>query len=223
MLGVQLDGYAVTHAETIVLSSKAEGTTADVIKAAYDAAQIAMRTVKAGAKNWDVTEVINKVVKEYECTAVEGMLSCQHEKNVTDGKKRIIMAPSPEQRREHETATFEEGEVYGVDVLVVTGSDGKVSLEQRDHLRVLCLMTPLGQGRPEPNIHLQKGRHQLPIEDEDIPSRLWRDQQEGRSLPIHPTSFGRREASEDGRRRGCRTRSIEAVRDHADRPRYPRC
>lgn len=128
MLGVQLDGYAVTHAETIVLSSKAEGTTADVIKAAYDAAQIAMRTVKAGAKNWDVTEVVNKVVKEYECTAVEGMLSCQHEKNVTDGKKRIILAPSAEQRREHDTATFEEGEVYGVDVLVVTGSDGKVRL-----------------------------------------------------------------------------------------------
>lgn len=126
MLGVQLDGYAVTHAETVVLSSKVDGVAADVVQAAYDAAQIAMRTVKAGAKNWDVTEVVDKVVKDYECSAVEGMLSCQHEKNITDGKKRIILNPAADQRREHETATFEEGEVYGVDVLVVTGTDGKV-------------------------------------------------------------------------------------------------
>lgn len=127
MLGVQLDGYAVTHAETIVLSSKVDGVTADVVQAAYDAAQVAMRTIKVGAKNWDVTEVVDKVVKDFECTAVEGMLSCQHEKNVCDGKKRILLNPTPDLRREHETATFEEGEVYGVDVLVATGSDGKVS------------------------------------------------------------------------------------------------
>jgi methionine aminopeptidase len=128
MLGVQLDGYAVTHAETIVLSSKVEGVSADVVQAAYDAAQVAMRTIKVGAKNWDVTEVVDKVVKDFDCTAVEGMLSCQHEKNVTDGKKRILMNPPPDLRREHEVATFEEGEVYGVDVLVVSGSDGKASL-----------------------------------------------------------------------------------------------
>jgi methionine aminopeptidase len=127
MLGVQLDGYAVTHAETIVLSSKVDGVAADVVQAAYDAAQVAMRTIKAGAKNWDVTEVVDKVVKDFECTAVEGMLSCQHEKNVCDGKKRILLNPTPDLKREHETATFEEGEVYGVDILVATGSDGKVS------------------------------------------------------------------------------------------------
>jgi hypothetical protein len=60
------------------------------------------------------------------------MLSCQHEKNVTDGKKRILMNPPPDLRREHEVATFEEGEVYGVDVLVVSGSDGKASSSTTD-------------------------------------------------------------------------------------------
>lgn len=126
MLGVQIDGYAVTHAETVLLGSKNDGPAADVIQAAYDAAQAAMRTVKAGNKNWDVTEVVDKVAKDFDCVAVQGMLSCQHEKNVTDGKKRILLNPSPELRRDHETATFEEGEVYGVDVLIVTGADGKV-------------------------------------------------------------------------------------------------
>ncbi|OWZ45694.1 DNA-binding protein, 42 kDa [Cryptococcus neoformans c45] len=129
MLGIHLDGYPVTHAETIHLSSKTDGPAADVIKAAYDAAQLAMRTLKAGAKNWDVTEVVDKATKSYDCVAVEGMLSCQHEKNVTDGKKRVLLNPSPELRRDHETATFEEGEVYGVDVLVVTGTNGKAKAD----------------------------------------------------------------------------------------------
>ena len=132
MLGVQLDGYAVTHAETIHLAAKSPSSelAADVIKAAYDAAQIAMRTVKAGGKNWDVTEAVEKVAKEYGCVGVEGMLSCQHEKDVTDGKKRILLNPTAELKREHETCTFEEGEVYGMDILVVTGTDGKVRLSR---------------------------------------------------------------------------------------------
>ena len=130
MLGVHLDGYPVTHAETIVLGSKAaEGPAADVVKAAYDAAQVAMRTIKAGNKNWDVTEAVEAVAKDFGCVGVEGMLSCQHEKEVTDGKKRIILNPSPELKRDHDTATFEEGEVYGVDILVVTGADGKAKPE----------------------------------------------------------------------------------------------
>lgn len=85
-----------------------------------------MRTLKPGNKNWDVTEVVQKVTAEYDCVPVQGMLSCNHEQNVSDGKKRILLNPTPELKRDHATETFEEGEVYGVDILVVTGSDGKV-------------------------------------------------------------------------------------------------
>ena len=126
MVGVHLDGFPVIHAETVHLSSTTTGLAADLIRAAYEASQLAMRTVKVGAKNWDVSEVVEKVAKDYGCTSVEGMLSCQHEQNVPDGKKRILLGPTPELRRDHETVTFEEGEVWGVDVLVVTGSEGKV-------------------------------------------------------------------------------------------------
>lgn len=84
-----------------------------------------MRTLKPGNKNWDVTDVVQKVAGEFDCVPVQGMLSCNHEQNVSDGKKRILLNPSPELKRDHETVTFEEGEVYGVDVLVVTGTDGK--------------------------------------------------------------------------------------------------
>ncbi|KAK8846826.1 DNA-binding protein, 42 kDa [Kwoniella newhampshirensis] len=129
MLGIQLDGYAVTHAETVHLSSKTDGLAADVIKAAYDAAQLAMRTLKVGAKNWDVSDIVEKAAKEYGCVGVEGMLSCQHQQNVTDGKKRVLLNPTPELKRDHETATFDEGEVYGVDILVVSGSNGKAKAD----------------------------------------------------------------------------------------------
>jgi hypothetical protein len=47
---------------------------------------------------------------------------------VIDGKKRIILNPSDGQKRDFETVTFVEGEVYGIDVLISSGEDGKVSL-----------------------------------------------------------------------------------------------
>lgn len=56
-----------------------------------------------------------------------GMLSCQQTQNVIDGKKRIILNPSETQKRDFEAATFAEGEVYGVDILVSSGEDGKVN------------------------------------------------------------------------------------------------
>lgn len=54
------------------------------------------------------------------------MLSCQQEQNVIDGKKRIVLNPSEAQKREFDTATFSEGEVWGIDILVSSGEDGKV-------------------------------------------------------------------------------------------------
>ena len=54
------------------------------------------------------------------------MLSCQQTQNVIDGKKRIILNPSEAQKRDFETVTFAEDEVYGIDILVSSTEDGKV-------------------------------------------------------------------------------------------------
>ena len=54
------------------------------------------------------------------------MLSCQQEQNVIDGKKRIVLNPSDAQKREFEAVTFAEGEIWGIDILVSSGEDGKV-------------------------------------------------------------------------------------------------
>jgi curved DNA binding protein len=58
------------------------------------------------------------------------MLSCQQTKNVIDGKKRIILNPSPQQKSDLDTFTFAEDEVYGMDVLITTGEDGKARIEE---------------------------------------------------------------------------------------------
>ncbi|KAJ6508032.1 proliferation-associated protein 1 [Mycena polygramma] len=133
-IGAQIDGFAAITAETIVVGATTEspvtGRRADVLKAAWHASEIAMRTIKVGNKNWAVTEVVGKVASAWDCKPVEGMLSCQQTQNVIDGKKRIILNPSEAQKRDFEGATFAEGEVYGIDVLVSSGEDGKARMEE---------------------------------------------------------------------------------------------
>ncbi|KAG8954181.1 Curved DNA-binding protein (42 kDa protein) [Tulasnella sp. 424] len=115
-LGAQIDGYAAVQTETIIVGATKEepatGRKADVVKAAYTAAQAALRQFKVDEKNWTVTETIAK--------------------GAIDGKKRIILNPTPEQRSSHEKSSFAAGEVYGVDVLVTSNPDGKCkALETR--------------------------------------------------------------------------------------------
>ncbi|CAL1716683.1 unnamed protein product [Somion occarium] len=133
-LGAHIDGFAAVSAETLVVGATPEnpvtGRQADVIQAAWHAAEAAMRLVKVGGKNWDVTNAVAKITSTWECKPVEGMLSCQQSQNVIDGKKRIILNPSEAQKKEFETVTFAEGEVYGIDILVSSGEDGKARLEE---------------------------------------------------------------------------------------------
>ncbi|KAH8117817.1 proliferation-associated protein 1 [Phellopilus nigrolimitatus] len=132
-LGAHIDGFASVSAETLVVGATPEapvtGRAADAIKAAWHAAEIAMRLVKAGNKNWAITDAVNKVTAAWDCKAVEGMLSCQQTQNVIDGKKRIILNPGEQQKKDFETATFAEYEVYGIDILVTSGEDGKARTE----------------------------------------------------------------------------------------------
>ncbi|KAL0954512.1 hypothetical protein HGRIS_003479 [Hohenbuehelia grisea] len=143
-IGAQIDGFAAVSAETIVVGATAEnpvtGRRADVIKAAWHAAEIAMRTIKVGNKNWHVTEAVGKIAAAWNCKPVEGMLSCQQTQNVIDGKKRVILNPSEAQKRDFEGVTFAENEIYGMDILISSGEDGKARMEesrttiyQRDH------------------------------------------------------------------------------------------
>lgn len=54
-------------------TSPITGIKAELIAAANNAAEIAIRLVKPGGKNWEVTEGIKKVLAEYESVGVKGV------------------------------------------------------------------------------------------------------------------------------------------------------
>jgi methionine aminopeptidase len=75
-IGAHIDGFAAISAETLVVgateSDPVTGRRADVLQAAWHAAQVAMRLVKVGNKNWTVTDAVNKVTTAWDCKPVEG-------------------------------------------------------------------------------------------------------------------------------------------------------
>jgi methionine aminopeptidase len=86
-LGAQIDGFAAISAETIVVGATPEdpvtGRRADVVKAAWHAAEVAMRMIKVGNKNWVVTEAVNKVGAAWDCKPIEGR-SCFRDERSDD-------------------------------------------------------------------------------------------------------------------------------------------
>ena len=147
-VGAHIDGFASVSAETLVVGTTAgnpvTGPRADAIKAAWTAAEICQRLIKVGEKNWTVTDAISKIALSFGTKPVEGespgprargcessrffvgMLSCDQLKNVIDGKKRIIQAPTEGARSGVDTVSFAEGDVWGLDILITSGTDGKV-------------------------------------------------------------------------------------------------
>lgn len=127
-LGVHVDGFISNVAHSFVVGASKDnpvtGRKADVIKAAHLCVEAALRLVKPGNQNTQVTEAWNKIAQSFKCTAIEGMLSHQLKQHVIDGEKTIIQNPSDQQRKDHEKAEFAVHEVYAVDVLVSTG-EGK--------------------------------------------------------------------------------------------------
>lgn len=76
-LGAHIDGFAAISGETIVVGASAEnpvtGKRADALKAAWTAAEAAMRTLKVGNKNWAVTEIVGRTATAFGCKPVEGL------------------------------------------------------------------------------------------------------------------------------------------------------
>jgi methionine aminopeptidase len=93
-LGVHIDGFAAFVAHTIVVQSDKNalitGPKADVILAAYKSAQAALRLIKPGHFNNEVTAAIDKICTSYGVAPVEGVLSHELKKHLIDGNKVIL-------------------------------------------------------------------------------------------------------------------------------------
>lgn len=127
-MGGHIDGFIAVVAHSLVIGASKEkpvtGPAADVMHAAYQAAQVALRLVVPGGENDSVTEAVQKVAESYKCKPVSGMLSHELRQFRIDGDKTIIQNPTEAQKKNHEKCEFEVNEVYAVDVIVSTG-EGK--------------------------------------------------------------------------------------------------
>jgi len=79
----------------------------------------ALRLLKAGNTNNQITEALAKVAGAYKCKHVEGVLSHQLKRFIIDGPKVILGKADAE--TQVDDAKFEAGEVYSFDVLISSG------------------------------------------------------------------------------------------------------
>eukprot|EP00933_Yihiella_yeosuensis_P026392 TRINITY_DN2046_c0_g2_i1.p1 TRINITY_DN2046_c0_g2~~TRINITY_DN2046_c0_g2_i1.p1 ORF type:complete len:407 (-),score=141.58 TRINITY_DN2046_c0_g2_i1:77-1219(-) len=122
-LACHFDGFIAAGGHTILVGGETvEDKRADVIKAAWNAAEAAIRLVQPGNKNSDVTKAFAKVAEEYKVKPVQGVLSHQLKKHIIDGERCIINCETQDEKVEE--FEFEVNEVYCIDVVMSTG-EGK--------------------------------------------------------------------------------------------------
>lgn len=142
-LGAQIDGFCTIVCDSIIVGSTDEvtGREADLILATYYANELLLRLMvppglvahgdeeeqkKASSRKpytqSQITQLLEKVAKAYECNIVESTTIWQFEHNEIESKKKIILSPGDGVKGE---GLPEVGEVWGVEVGVSLGS-GKV-------------------------------------------------------------------------------------------------
>ena len=125
-LGCHIDGFVCQLAHTIVVGAskdnKVKEKKADIIVATRKAFDAAIRLIKEGNINSQVTKMISKISSIYKANPLEGVLSHRVKKHMIDGDEVIINKETPEQKvEEHKFGKFE---VYVIDVILSTG-EGK--------------------------------------------------------------------------------------------------
>lgn len=126
-LGVHVDGFVVVAADTFLLGEAgpmaASGKQGDVLAAAYTAAELAVRMLRPGTKNGDITDMISKVADDYKVNAVQGVLSHEMSRHRIDGEK-VILNKAKDADEKVEQFEFEPNQVFAIDIVMSTG-DGK--------------------------------------------------------------------------------------------------
>merc|ERR1719219_1664192 len=94
-MACHIDGYIAAAGHSLVVGGdQVEDRRADVIMAAWNAAEAAVRLVQVGNTNTQVTETFAKIADEFGCKPVQGVLSHQLKKHVIDGSRVIISTPT---------------------------------------------------------------------------------------------------------------------------------
>ncbi|KAI4741867.1 Creatinase/aminopeptidase [Aureobasidium sp. EXF-12298] len=153
-LGAQIDGFGAIVCDSIIVPSseanakgELEGRQADLLLATHYANELLLRTMlppgllasgseeeiaKARAQKpysqGKITQLLEKLVKSYDCNLVENTTCWQFERNEIEGKKKIILAPGEGVRGD---GLPEVGEAWGVEMGVSLGTGKVKSLSNR--------------------------------------------------------------------------------------------
>ncbi len=146
-LGAQIDGFGAIICDSIVVQSEGQAEaklaerTSDLVLATYWANELLLRLMlppglvaagtdeekaKAAAQKpynqAKITQLLEKVVKSYDCNLVESTTCWLFERNEIEAKKKIVLSPGEGVKGE---GLPEVGEVWGVEMGVSLGT-GKV-------------------------------------------------------------------------------------------------
>ena len=125
-LGVHIDGYIAAVGTSLVVGATPEnpvtGPKADVILAAHNGIETALRLMRPGNCNYAITEAYSKIAADYGCNMVEGVLSHEVKQHVIDGNKCVMCKETFDQHVEE--FDFAVNQAYVLDVMVTTG-EGK--------------------------------------------------------------------------------------------------
>lgn len=149
-LGAQIDGFPAIVCDTIIVGAPDEvsGREADLILATYYANELLLRLMvppglvasgteeeqKKPAKAYSqgqITQMLEKVVRAYDCNLVESTTIWQFEHNEIEAKKKIILAPGEGVKGE---GLPDVGEAWGVEMGVSLGSGKVKTLQNRSTL-----------------------------------------------------------------------------------------
>ena len=124
-IGCHIDGYISVAAHSFIVGTQPTrqcslvGRKADVMMAAHVASEVAIKLLRPGNTNSQVTQAIAKVAEAYGVFAVAGVLSHRLKRFVIDGNKTIALRDDAEYKVE--TQTFEANEAYAIDIVISSG------------------------------------------------------------------------------------------------------
>jgi curved DNA binding protein len=136
-VGAHVDGFIAVAAHTFVVKAEgaaaggasATGRTADVVKAAYLAAEACVKLIKPGASNAEVTALLKTVAGDFKVSNVQGVLMHELKQFVIDGNNVAINREELEQKVDK--FEYEACKVYTVDVVMSTGAGKPIQREER--------------------------------------------------------------------------------------------
>lgn len=148
-LGAQIDGFGAIVCDEVVVGAEdvVTGRLADLVLATHYANELLLRLMvppgllasgseeekkKAAAEKpptqTQISNLIEKVAKAYDCNVVENTTSWLFERNEIEGNKKIILSPGSGVKGE---GVPDVGEVWGVEVGLSLGSGKVKTLDHR--------------------------------------------------------------------------------------------